>query len=85
MVPKHSERRHRLRGDELGPVKRSIHRDLLRRLEERDDLLDTACLFRAWYRMEVYCKNKPSYPAHDTWEEISAYLSYGTVSREEGA
>ena len=83
-VPKHSERRHRLRGDELEPVKAAIHRDLLRRLEARDDLLDTACLFRAWYRMEVYIKNKPAYPDHDTWAEISAYMDYGTVSEEEG-
>jgi len=83
MVTKYSERRHRLRGDELEPAKEAIHRDLLRRLEERDDLLATACLFRAWYRMEVYCKNKPSYPAHDTWEEIQAYIDYGNVSSGE--
>lgn len=84
MVP-YSERRHRLRGDELEPVKEAIHRELLRRLEERDDLLNTACLFRAWYRMEVYCRNKPAYPDHDTWAEISAFLSFCTVSEEEGA
>lgn len=78
-VPYHSERRHRLRGDELKPVKEAVHRDLLRRIEDRDDIVATACLFRAWYRMEVYCRNKPSYPLHETWEQIEAYLGYGTV------
>ncbi len=77
----YSERRHRLRGDELEPAKETIHRDLLKRLEERDDLLDTVCLFRAWYRMAVYCKNKPAYPAHGNWEEISAFLNYGNASK----
>ena len=83
MVPKHSERRHRLRGGELEPAKEAFRRDLLRRLDERDDLLATACLFRAWYRMEVYCRNKPAYPDHNTWAEISAYIGFGTVSRVE--
>jgi len=75
----YNERRHRLRGDELDPVKEAVHRDLLRRIKDRDDILTTACLFRAWYRMETYCRNKPSYPLHDTWEQIEASLDYGTV------
>ena len=79
-VPYH-ERRHRLRGDELEPVKKAIHRDLLRRIESRDDVLATACLFRAWYRMEVYCRNKPSYPLHETWEQIEACLGFGTIAQ----
>jgi len=78
-VPNSSERRHRLRGDELEPVKESVYRDLLRRVESKDDLAATACLFRAWYRMEVYCRNKPSYPDHVTWKQIEAYLVFGTV------
>ena len=76
----YSERRHRLQGDELQPVKEAVYRDLVRRIESRDDLLITACLFRAWFRMETHCKNKPSYPGHSTWEELEASLSFGTVS-----
>ena len=76
----YSERRHRLRGDELDPVKGAIHRDLLRRLEDRNDLPITACLFRVWYRMETYCRNKPAYPPHEKWSEIEAYLDFGTVT-----
>ena len=32
----YSERRHRLRGDELEPVREVVHRDLLRRIEAHD-------------------------------------------------
>ena len=76
----YSERRHRLQGDELQPVKEAVYRDLVRRIESRDDLLITACLFRVWFRMETHCKNKPSYPGHSTWEELEASLGFGTVS-----
>ena len=77
---RYHERRHRLRGDELGPVKEAVHRDLLRRIETHDDFLITACLFRAWYRLETYCRNKPAYPPHEKWSEIEAYLDFGTVT-----
>ena len=76
----YSERRHRLQGDELLPVKEAVYRDLVRRIESRNDLLLTACLFRAWFRMETHCRNKPSYPGHSTWEELEASLAFGTVS-----
>ena len=76
----YSERRHRLHGDELQPVKEAVYRDLVRRIESRDDLLITACLFRAWFRMETHCKNKPAYPGHSTWEELEVSLGFGTVS-----
>lgn len=77
----YSERRHRLRGDELEPVREAVHRDLLRRIEDHDDLLVTASLFRAWFRMEVYCRNKPKYPLHESWEQMEAYLGFGTVTQ----
>lgn len=76
----YSERRHRLQGNELQPVKEAVYRDLVRRIESRDDLLPTASLFRAWFRMETHCTNKPSYPGHSTWEELEASLAFGTVS-----
>ncbi len=76
----YSERRHRLQGYELNPVKEAVYRDLVRRIESRDDLLLTASLFRIWFRMETHCKNKPSYPGHSTWEELEASLAFGPVS-----
>ena len=75
-----SERRHRLQGGELQPVKEAVYRDLVRRIESRDDLLLTASLFRVWFRIETHCRNKPSYPGHSTWEELEASLAFGTVS-----
>ena len=82
----YSERRHRLNPVEVDPVKEAVHFYLLRLLEERQDLLTASIPFRAFYRIDAYCKkNKPSYPPHDTWEEIGNYpgLRYhksGTVS-----
>ena len=74
----YSERRHRIHGDEIGPVKRAVYADLLRRLRERDDLLASCTLFRFWYRIETHCRNKPRYPPHDDWEQIEAYLGLGS-------
>ena len=79
MVPlPYAERRHRIHGAELTPVKEAVHTELLRRLETRDDILTTATLFRFWYRIETHCTNKPSYPDHDTWEALESYMGYGT-------
>ena len=77
MVP-YSERRHRIHGIELPPVKEVVHTDLLRRLRDREDLLTTAILFRFWYRIQTHCTNKPSYPDHDTWEALESCMGYGT-------
>jgi len=78
-------RRHRIHGAELGPVKEAVHTDLLRRLEDREDLLTTAILFRFWYRIETHVTNKPRYPPHETWGEIEAHMNYGTIMPEEGS
>ena len=82
MVP-YSERRHRIHGIELGPVKEAVHADLLRRLAEREDLLATATLFRFWYRIETHCTGKPRYPPHETWREIEAHMDNGTIMPKE--
>ena len=86
MVP-FSQRRHRLNPVEIDPVKDACHYRLLQLLQDRipEAFLEASILFRVWYRIHTYCTSKPSYPPHDTWEEIQGYLSYGTVSREEGA
>jgi hypothetical protein len=80
IMPRSSERRHRLQGNEILPVKEAVYRDLVRRIESRDDLLLTAWLFKAWFRMETHCTHKPAYPGHSTWEELEASLGFGTVS-----
>ena len=77
----YSERRHRIHGDEVDLVKRAVYADLLRRLRERDDLLASCTLFRFWYRIETHCRNKPRYPPHDTWEQIEAYLGFGSSAQ----
>jgi len=74
----YSERRHRIHGDEIEPVKQAVYADLLRRLSVRDDLQVTCTLFRFWYRMETHCRNKPKYPPHDDWNALRAYLSFGS-------
>lgn len=74
----YSERRHRIHGDEINPVKQAVYAGLLRRLRERDDLLATCTLFRFWYRIETHCRSKPSYPPHDAWEQIETYLGFGS-------
>lgn len=77
MVP-YSERRHRIHGIELPYVEEEIHRGLVRRLEEKEDLLGASILFRLWYRIHTHCTNKPKYPDHDTWEAMASYMNYGT-------
>ena len=54
-------------------------------LEDREDPTSSSILFRVYYRLREHVTNRPSYPPHDTWDEISAYLSYGTISEEVGA
>ena len=82
MVPK-SQRRHRIHGSELPFAEEDLYLGLLRRLEERENLMGAQRVFRLWFRIHHYVRNKPSYPSHGTWSEISSYLTYGTVSGEE--
>ncbi len=86
MVP-YFQRRHRLNPQEIDPIKKTCYHRLFHFLEEcaPRDLLEAAALFRVYYRLREHVTNRPSYPSHSTWEEISAYLSYGTVSEEEAA
>jgi len=42
-------------------------------------LEEAQSLFRIWFRINTYVHNKPSYPSHETWEEIATQLPYGTV------
>jgi hypothetical protein len=81
MVP-YSERRHRLNPDEIEPVRDAARDRLVSLLELRDpSTLDEAgSLFRIWYRISRYVRNKPSYPPHASWGEIALQLPYGTVN-----
>lgn len=83
MVPLNSERRHRLNPVEIYPVRDACHHRLIQLLQDRspEDLPKASILFRVWYRIDAYCTNKPKYPPHDSWEEISAFLNYGNASK----
>ena len=84
MVP-FSQRRHRLNGYEVPLVMEAVEFQLRQLLEDKENLLTSSILFKVYYRLREHVTNRPSYPSHSTWEEISSYLSYGTISREEGA
>lgn len=80
MVP-YSQRRHRLNPDEIEPVRDAALYRLLQLVKTRGPgtLDEAGSLFRIWYRITYYIRNKPSYPKHGTYELISAQLPYGTV------
>lgn len=80
-----SQRRHRLNGVEVPPVMEAVEFRLRQLLEDKEDLLTSSILFRVYYRLREHVTNRPNYPPHGTWEEISSNLSYGTVSEEETA
>ena len=48
-------------------------------VREPGALDEAGSLFRIWYRIHFYVRNKPSYPEHGTYELISAQLPYGTI------
>jgi len=75
MAQRYSERR-RLNPVDLEPVKEACYHGLFHLLEE-------STLFRVYYRLSEHVTNRSSYLSFSTWDEISAYLSYGTVSKEE--
>lgn len=79
MVP-YSERRHRLNPMEINPVKNACQNRLVQILRDKnpEDILEAMVLFRVWYRIENYVKNKPKYPPHETFEQITSGLNYGT-------
>jgi hypothetical protein len=56
-------------------VKDAVFLDLYRRIRERDDLLTAGVLFRFWFRVENYVRNKPSYPPHDSWAALEVAVT----------
>lgn len=84
MAQRYSKRRC-LNPVDLDPVKEACYHGLFHLLEERvpEDLLEASILFRVYYRLSEHVTNRSSCPSHSVWDEISAYLSYGTVSKEE--
>jgi len=81
MVP-YSERRHRLNPDEIEPVRDAAHDRLVNLSDLRDPstLNEAQSLYRLWYRISRYVRNKPSYPPHESWDEVALQLTYGTVN-----
>jgi len=74
-------RRHRLNPDEVGPVRDAALARLLALVKARNPerLVEAQSLFRVWYRIYNYVTNRPDYPPHDTWDQISTSLGNGTV------
>ena len=65
---------------EINPVKDACQNRLVQILRDKnpEDILEAMVLFRVWYRIENYVKNKPKYPPHETFEQIASGLNYGT-------
>jgi hypothetical protein len=85
MVP-YSQRRHRLNGDEIEPVRDAALYRLLQLVKARvpGTLDEAGSLFRIWYRITYYVRNKPSYPPHETWGEIAICMEYDSESLDTG-
>lgn len=77
------DRRHRLHSIEVNPVKIAVKEKILNLLANKEDLLTASILFRVFYRLENYCKNRPDYPVHDTWEALESYFGTDTCKTEE--
>jgi len=71
MVP--SQRRHRINGLELGPVKRAICTQLTDYLEARKPRLEAEVLFRVLYRIENPNPGQPDYPDF-SWAAVRALV-----------
>ena len=71
MVP--SQRRHRINGLELGPVKRAICTQLTEYLETRRSRLEAEILYRVLYRMENPNPGQPHYP-NFSWAAVRALV-----------
>ena len=84
MAVNSSERRHRLNPVEVVPVMEAIELMLKQIVKEKSDLLTASILFRVHFRLKEYVTSRPSYPPHETWEDMSSYLWYGTVTRTAG-
>ena len=84
MAVNSSERRHRLNAIEVVPVMKAVEFKLKQLVKEKSDLLMASILFRVHFRLKEYVTSRPNYPPHETWEDMSSYLWYGTVTRTVG-
>lgn len=72
-----AERRHRINGVEIGPVKEAVENELraLCSARDGDDLLKATALFRVWWRFETHREGQPNYPEPIDWPTISGYVN----------
>ena len=86
MVP-YSQRRHRINPQEIEPILEACAQRLIHFLSlsihDSGDLQEAGSLFRVYYRLNEHVMSRPSYPPHETWDEIAVYLDNGSVSKEE--
>ena len=68
-----SQRRHRINGLELGPVKNAVRTQLIDYLEARRSRLEAEILYRVLYRMENPNPGQPNYPDF-SWAAVRALV-----------
>ena len=68
-----SQRRHRINGLELGPVKNAVRTQLTDYLEARKPRLEAEILYRVLYRMENPNQGQPNYPDF-SWSAVRALV-----------
>ena len=68
-----SQRRHRITGLELGPVKNAVRTQLTDYLEHRRPRLEAEILYRVLYRMENPNPGQPHYP-NFSWAAVRALV-----------
>ena len=68
-----SQRRHRINGLELGPVKNAIRTQLTEFLEARKPRLEAEILYRVLYRIENHHPGQPNYPDF-SWAAVRALV-----------
>ena len=68
-----SQRRHRINGLELGPVKNAVRTQLIAYLEARRSRLEAEILYRVLYRMENPNPGQPNYPDF-SWAAVRALV-----------
>ena len=78
MVPKYSERRHRLNPVEVDPVMEAVGFRLRQLVEEKQDLRTAEILFRVYFRLREYVTSARARHAVKLRKEVSqvSLISY---------
>ena len=71
---------------EIEPVINACFKNLLHLVGKNDpeDLLEDGYLFQVFFRINEHVTSRPTYPPHETMEEISSYLGHVHPSADKG-